>query len=241
MKSILIHLILGFILSNTIVAQNNLIRNGSFEQTPSGCVNPFLCSFWSEINSSDLACGSSGYQNRQAPKDSFNYYGMATLSNEFTTPLAIFSREMIQQQLAQPLIANKKYCCRFYINVFGPVGISHSNFGAYFSSTATNGNPMALWWTQDWIEYTPQVKNPIGVYPDTTNWLEVSGTFVANGTEQFITLGNFDSTNVLDYIVLDASPGNQWTYVWIDCLSLVEVSPITLQPKHTLCLSDSVS
>jgi len=240
----LVFLIVFFLhTANCVIAQNNLIRNGSFEQSPI-CSSVIEATYWTEINSSDWYCGGLGYPTVQQPKDSFNYYGMGTLINETSNPLNMFSREMMQQQLTQTLQLNKKYCCRFYINLLGNYScISHSNFGAYFSSTAANGNPMAVWTTQDWLEYTPQVKNPIGAYPDTTNWLEVSGTFIANGTEQFITLGNFDSVDVLDYIVLTPPPPLYFevSYMLLDDVSLVEVLPITLQPKHTLCLGDSVT
>ncbi len=65
--------------------------------------------------------------------------------------------------------------------------LATDNLGAYFSAQPVlqdPGTPILL--------AQPQVSSPPGVVlADTVNYTRVSGTFVANGTERYLTLGNF--------------------------------------------------
>jgi len=89
------------------------------------------------------------------------------------------------------------------------------DIGAYFSVTAPtstssgylNGNPL------------PQVFNPPGnVITDTLNWQLISGTYVASGGEQFITIGHFRNDSDVTYLTLPY--GNLGPYYYIDDVSL---------------------
>ena len=80
--------------------------------------------------------------------------------------------------------------------------------------------------------YRPQVSNPADkVLDNTTEWVEISGEFTAEGGEKFLTIGNFNSfnrSNVVatgkDYSVL---PG---AYYYIDDVSLICLD--SLPPKQ---------
>jgi Secretion system C-terminal sorting domain len=56
---------------------------------------------------------------------------------------------------------------------------------------------------------TPQVSNPVGhILTDTMNWNLIVGSFVANGTEEFLTIGNFKADSNVQKIALDPNNPN---------------------------------
>ncbi len=65
--------------------------------------------------------------------------------------------------------------------------IATDNLGAYFSTQPVLQDP-----TNPQLLAQPQVSSPPGVvFADTLNYTRVSGTFVAQGDERYLTLGNF--------------------------------------------------
>jgi OmpA-OmpF porin, OOP family len=57
------------------------------------------------------------------------------------------------------------------------------------------------------------------------NWVAVSGTFVANGTETFLTIGNFKSDANTDTLrtPFSSSTIGGWSQLLIDDVSVIEV------------------
>ncbi len=58
---------------------------------------------------------------------------------------------------------------------------------------------------------TPQVSQQLPPQKDTINWIKVSGSFIAQGGEQYLTIGNFQLTDTL----IDKN-----VYVYIDDVKL---------------------
>jgi hypothetical protein len=70
----------------------------------------------------------------------------------------------------------------------------------------------------------PQVQNPYThVMVDTVNWSVLSGTFVADGTEEYLTIGNFLPLNKTDTIVLDTNRITKISCVLIDDVSVYPI------------------
>ncbi len=95
---------------------------------------------------------------------------------------------------------------------------------------------------QHLLEYTPQVCNPRGrVLSDTLAWMEVSGTFRAEGGEKFLIIGDFyrDEDNTL----LLVGDTNQYPicYYFVDDVSLVEVDSVNRIPDIRRAIKTSVS
>ena len=79
------------------------------------------------------------------------------------------------------------YSASFYITLTQSASIACNNFGAYLDDGTIDTT------TQCGIPQTthhPQV-NDTNIYADTLHWKKIEGTFTANGTEKFITIGNF--------------------------------------------------
>ncbi len=128
-------------------------------------------------------------------------------------------REYLEVPLTDTLIANKKYCVEFYVSLSYPAS-AVSNCGAYFSndSILDTTNLKAI----DYI--TPQIENPIGnMLNDTANWMLISGNFIAQGGERFMTIGNFHNpanTNV------QSLGGGTVAYYYVDDVSVVDCTGI---------------
>jgi len=66
--------------------------------------------------------------------------------------------------------------------------------------------------SQGIIHLSAQVNNPNGIFiSDTLNWTEISGSFIATGGENFITIGNFKDTSIIH--------GSGYYYIDDVCLS----------------------
>jgi Secretion system C-terminal sorting domain len=130
-------------------------------------------------------------------------------------------RDYLMGRLYHPLIAGQSYCVTFYVslaNLFGHFIIN--NIGAYLDDgsidTVSNcGLPHT--------EYTPQI-NCTTLLPDTSGWMKIIGNFIANGTERYITIGNFFSNAATDTVWTSHFSGGgngNATYYYVDDVSVI--------------------
>lgn len=89
---------------------------------------------------------------------------------------------------------------------------------------------------------TPQVTNPINtLIVDTLNWIPITGTFVANGTEKYLLIGDFKSDAATNKILVN--PANLPTIgsdYLIDDVSLIEIDlPAYAGPDKSVKVGDS--
>ncbi len=131
---------------------------------------------------------------------------------------------------------------------------STRNFGAYFSKERIFDNVSPLGFSFDTANIVPQVSLPNAFITDTTNYTRVTGTFVATGGEQYLTLGSFEpiaTTQVyrfrygLTYNVLNALEGSVICRFHVDSLNLHRLSPsdtlLTSSSDTALCPGDSLT
>ncbi len=98
-----------------------------------------------------------------------------------------FRRDYLQGHLYASLITGQSYCVTFYIASEEGSSYSVNHIGAYLDdgtidTTHNYGLPQS--------QYTPQVRENKIIH-DTINWIKVQGSFISNGTERLITIGNF--------------------------------------------------
>ena len=221
--------------------QVNIVHNPSFEDTihcPGGMGIIYFANYWfqpckyygnvNNSSSSELynTCVGSGYstgtpQNLvgyQNPRTGAGYAGIGV----YAAPDNY--EEYIESSLLSPLVQGKTYCVEFYVSLadsFSSIAIT--NLGAYFShdSLLDNSNHNAI------INVNPQIENPNTNYLTSKNaWMRVSGTFVADGGERFITIGNFHSLATTNF----QSVGGGWVgnnaYYYIDDVSVIDCDSI---------------
>lgn len=127
-------------------------------------------------------------------------------------------REYIQTQLSSPLMAGQPYYLSFYVSAAELNGIATDDFGAYLSVAPITMSPSV-----GNFSVVPQVANLQGQFlTDTVNWIKISGSFIAAGGEQYITIGNFNDNATTSTVVVSTSSNSaNSAYYYIDevCLS----------------------
>jgi len=176
----------------------NLVNNGSFEDY-SDCPTNFAqinkAKYWFSAN--DGLGGSSEYFNACAnpstwgvPDNGFAFLWARTGDGYAGTACyEYFSeyREYVEGTLKNAFIQGQQYCVSFYV--------SNSNKASSYAIDA-----LGLYFTTDSLitysamvhQVTPQLSNDsLNVIFDSTNWVKISGTYIAQGGERFFTFGNF--------------------------------------------------
>lgn len=134
---------------------------------------------------------------------------------------SLYYRDYTQGHLRTDLTNGTSYCVTFYVTLAQSSQYATNKMGAYLddgsidigADTGTCDNMIT------WV--TPQVYTNI-IVNDTINWVKIQGNFIANGTERFITIGNFFPTASTDTIRLDPWTENNFTWYLIDDVSVIE-------------------
>ena len=207
----------------------NLVLNPSFEDTIA-CTGTYAmqCKYWYWATygspdyfseQPDIFCGTSpvplsnvGFQ---YARTGIAYVGLAPF---FTTifPSYVNRREYIGGILSDTLKQGHEYCISFYVSVADGMKYVIDGMGLYLSVDSAvdytiNTN----------LSFIPQISNPSGnIIYDTLNWVQISGTYIANGGEKYLTIGNFkDDANTM--IDSTSSTANS-AYYFIDDVSVVD-------------------
>ena len=166
----------------------------------------------------------------QQPRTGHSYAGVFMHSDTFNY------REYIEVPLLDTLIANRKYCVQFYVSLADSSEQAISNVGAYFSNDSIL-DPVFFCQT---LNYVPQIENPVSnVISDTANWVLISGNFIANGGERFMTIGNFHlpvNTNVVNVTGGSVNMYPNAAYYYIDDVSVVDCTGVGVDelPEATI-------
>jgi hypothetical protein len=253
MRKIISHLfilICFFALVNKNVNAQNLIPNGSFEQhyncnySNAQWVYPFDSAVidWVDVleNTTDYfnTCNLdssfrtplniNGYQKA---KEGDAYIGMVVYNKWITAPSNNNFRELIQSSLKKKLVVGKKYTFSMFVNLGDSIE-SNGGLGDYMLFACNNLG--AYFTTWQYLLGSPSLTFPAThqinfkqIVTDTTNWVELKQSFIADSAYEFITIGNlnpYDSTQI-DTIKIPAQVGtdpNAIAYYFIDDVSLVE-------------------
>ena len=144
-------------------------------------------------------------------------------------------RETIKTKLIDSLIANKRYCTSFYVCLaeysykpFLNYSIYLDSIGMLFTKNTVLDSCIPI------LSYGIKVQNSI-FNLDTLNWLKISNSFIANGGEKYLNIGNFDN-------IINWPTGKQGViYVFVDDISVCECSfHIDLGKDRTLCKGETI-
>lgn len=215
-------------------SQTNLIKNGSFENFVNLNQPSFYGKFWAynptytqivddwlTINSPDhfdtlfipggynVPYSRFGYA---YPKKGNSYAGICVYDIRFDY------QEYPYQQIGTSLKKDSIYCLSYFIKRASRLPFAVKSIGALFSlftPTLSGG----------YINAVPQIENNAGFITDTINWVEIKGCFTAQGGEQYITIGNFNSNANTDTLRIQSTnpltgTGTDIAYYYIDSVSL---------------------
>ncbi|MBK9477836.1 MAG: T9SS type A sorting domain-containing protein [Bacteroidetes bacterium] len=126
-------------------------------------------------------------------------------------------REYAETKLTQTLVAGKKYNLNYFVSLVNKSRYSITKFDAYFS------NDSLLYTSSDRmkIPVTPQIQYN-GRINDTLNWVQISGSYVAIGGENFLTLGNFHDVTLCDSLSNPYFAPYPFAYYYYDDITLIE-------------------
>jgi len=212
-----LHLYIVFMFIAVVGYGQNLVPNPSFEDTlqcPYGDYGS-LANWINPTTANPDAFNSCSSGNYNVPN---NAYGYRT-AKEGSGYVGIHSsvgggnyREYIQVQLLSSLQANQKYCVKFFVCLTDSGSYAVNDIGAYFSNTQISSTSNGV------LSYTPQTKNDPVLNPLTQRniWQAVTDSFIAQGGEQYITIGNFKDDASVD--TSSVSGGSDWAtgYYYID-------------------------
>lgn len=239
--------ILLITLSSTITYSQNLIYNGDFElfdSCPTSISTPGdpqleRCSGWKipTMATSDYynACASwpasvpINTMGIRTPYSGNAYCGLL-IEHCLYSQCDGWWIEYIQSKLIQPLKANYEYLFNGKIAFSNKLNeYAYTSFGAYFSEFTIFKNDNKP------LNVNPQIQNANSLFlTDTLNWTEITGKFIAQGDEKYITLGFFiDTTNVdtLRFTDIVIDPNNFASYYYIDDFSLIETGNVFTFPN----------
>ncbi len=244
-----------FFISSNIGQAQNLVPNGSFENytiCPNSWGRIYLATGWFQphkypgINNVNLGSSSDYYNSCD---DSTSY---VTVPSNITgyqyahsgtayAGIAYYTvqqngngdREYIEVKLIQTLAANKKYNLKYYVNMSNWSAWSVTRFDAHLSNDSllhTSANLIK-------IPVIPQFEY-YGRINDTLNWVQVTGSFTAIGTENYLTLGNFhdgiNSDTIAERPLIYPTLGG--AYYYIDDVSLVEDTITGIEEERKISL-----
>jgi OOP family OmpA-OmpF porin len=198
-KNILVLLLLQ--LSLYFNAQN-LVPNGDFENSNSGCPTPELYinqtvveSWYVPTNSSPDLFKINCPTNLGGVKDvqpHSGIYHVGCILYQFNTGIldtaGIFTREYLAVKLTEELVQGEQYCIEMYIMLAMKSKKLIDKFGVGFSSDSIYEYRTDA--SHYWTEVPRRINLLDGYFADSLNWVKVSKTFIANGGERFMIIGN---------------------------------------------------
>lgn len=233
-------LAMGLLLSAGVMAQNNMVPNGSFETTEKKIKNGegeiMLATPWispSEANQADMysAGNKKGYgiptNNRGYMETDWgnNYAGFRAFSYRNKLP-----RTYLQVKLKKPLIAGKKYCVNFNVVLSKTSKYASAHIGMNLAVKKPKQKDLEA------NTIKPQIVDAgNSIYDEQHEWKQVCGVFIAQGDERYITIGNFtpdaEMTDKRDFVKkrkLKEFPQLQEieAYYYIDDVSVINLEEI---------------
>src|SRR6218665_432973 len=141
--------------------------------------------------------------------------------------------EYLYQELKCGLIAGVQYELTYHVSLAGRSNRAVSSLGAYLTPTnpysATTGNiPIPAGSTA--------FPAGMGFISDTTNWTTITTTFIANGTERYLVLGDFGSSNPANVDSINANPSvfGKFAYYYYDDISITPINNLAINATDTL-------
>jgi hypothetical protein len=214
------------LLSFSTQAQN-LVPNPSFEDTVS-------CPFY--YNQMNRAVGWSAYRDSPDYFNSCNNTWVSVPTNDvgfqyartgsayagFLSYTGTINREWLGCQLTQQLVVGQKYLLSFWVSM-----AFKYNASGFHINSATNKIGLRL----STVVYPVNNSLPLNGYDhlhtdsvitDTSNWVNISGSFTADSAYNYIVIGNFFSDSAITRISLDTVSGqNPYAYYYVEDVSVM--------------------
>lgn len=132
-------------------------------------------------------------------------------------------REYIQAPLLDTLLNGVEYFIKFYVSPGDSCKFVSNNIGVYFSETEID----TFIFPASPLPFIPVIFNPsTNDLSDRNVWTEISGSFIANGNERYVIIGNFDNSLNTNYTLTNWGTRN-YGYLYIDDILLSPTDSLT--------------
>jgi gliding motility-associated-like protein len=171
---------------------------------------------------------------RQLPRSGDKMAGIEVYNNYTFTPGVVY-REYLEVELMSSLIPGERYYAEMFVSHAEETQYVINNLGMHFSDTFFQDLSIG-----SALNFDVQIESDQITFGD-TNWVKISGEFVANSPSAYLIIGNFkDNDNTL--FIQDSSKRLTNGYYYIDDVSVVKVDPNNHVIIDTLiCEGDSIS
>jgi hypothetical protein len=214
----------------------NLVPNGSFEQfvgCPSNWAQFDSCLIWVNPTGAtpdyfnQCSIVDAGVPNNFAGFQ--NAHGGVAYAGLMQRELNSAWHEYIEIQLSAPLVSGFCYSFEMFVSTAEHCQYKTSAIGVYFSDSLYNN-----FQTSAILPLVPQINNTPGNVPSNINWMQVSGTYLATGGENYLIIGNFKDSANSPLIVSNPNATNDYdyAYVYIDDVSLTLSSCTALEEPY---------
>ncbi len=123
-------------------------------------------------------------------------------------------REYIQVELSEPLIENGEYRLSCFVSLADKFSsCATSGLGMYISSEQISSDiPFELFDFQSQVYFMETIL-------DSINWVELSGLFVAEGNEKYLTIGGFSHDSDMEISCFSDTVFHRVSYYYVDDVS----------------------
>lgn len=130
-------------------------------------------------------------------------------------------REYVQTQLSTPLVAGTTYRVSFFVSLCDNFLIGIGSVGAHLSVDPLVNNPQSC----AHITAVPQIISE-NIITDKEGWVEIWGNYVAQGGEQYLTIGNFRNNADTPKTIFSVPPVTigYFSYYYIDTVEVKAAS-----------------
>lgn len=166
------------------------------------------------------------------------YAGIYVFSNRTNVPGVnhLGYREFLGNTLVEPLKNGRTYKVEFYVSASDNNLTFSSNIGLHFSNKRYSKSNQEKLINGD----NPQIPQILSstIITNQTNWTKIEGTYLANGTEQYLYIGNFDSDWQMNFspVGVNACSRCDDSYYYIDDVKVVESgTPLVVDAGSDKC------
>ena len=154
-----------------------------------------------------------GYNGSQKTRSGLGYIGLISGKKFLQKPTA----EYVQSKLKDKLSKDSTYYLEFYVNLRDMSMQAAKDIGALLLKSKLNSSTTHI------LKSTPTIRTKDFIC-DTTKWEKISGTFIAEGNEQFIIIGTFGNKKSFIKTNRKEFPRSNSAYYYIDDVCLKKVS-----------------
>ena len=138
------------------------------------------------------------------------------------SPCAYYnSRIYPKNRLKSNLTSGRTYCVKMYLSLEEASPYAISDLSLCF---ADNSIDTINYCDRPLTYLIPQVNNPVNnIIIDTLNWVLVTGTFVATGTEKYLVIGNFVTNQAVTKSPAYGDTSVTWSEYFLDDVSCIDI------------------